>query len=232
MTSNPTKNDTNGDGINDVNDTEPLYEGLKGGIIGELTIISSKYNGFGHAYLVYKSYINDTLDFTHFYAGYEKIGIKWKGVGPKLYKINSYEKVTLSCSGDEQYKFLKPTYTGGIYFDREVQKALSPNDKTKYEKNVYISNDVNQEQLNSMISSLNNNNWYNVYTHNCAKVARIVWNNTFKGSNNLIPKVPDNYDKDKKQDAISPYVLYEAISFMNGYRKEYNLDYEFEFLNS
>lgn len=230
MTSNPTKYDSDGDGINDVNDTEPLYEGLKGGIIGELTIISSKYNGFGHAYLVYKSYINDTLDFTHFYAGY-KLGSPWTREGPKVYKIKSDEKVTLSCSGDGNLGKIKQAFNGGVYYNREVKKAFKKDDLTKYKKNVYISNDVNQEQLNSMISSLNNNNWYNVYTHNCAKVARIVWNNTFKGSHNLIPKVASNNNNDKKGDAISPYVLCDAISYMNGYKKEYNLDYEFEFVN-
>ena len=88
--SDPTKPDTDEDGINDYDETigvsynnlngtvdeyegDPLNKGLANGIVGKLTMIASHSGGFwkGHAFLLYESYINDTLDFSGFARGFK-----------------------------------------------------------------------------------------------------------------------------------------------------------------
>lgn len=92
--SNPIKGDTDGDGINDYDETygvtyitpegitndyegAPLKKGLANGIIGKLTIVSDNESQYkfwnGHAFLLYESYINDTLDFSGFCKGFKFI---------------------------------------------------------------------------------------------------------------------------------------------------------------
>jgi len=63
----PASIDTDGDGIPDNEDTAPLVKGLAGGIIGALKICSYAGGGttsgsFGHAYLAYTSYVNDSVE--------------------------------------------------------------------------------------------------------------------------------------------------------------------------
>lgn len=82
--------DTDGDGINDYDEIigvsynnpngtvdkyegDPLKKGLANGIVGKLTMVASHSGGFwkGHAFLLYESYINDTLDFSGFARGFK-----------------------------------------------------------------------------------------------------------------------------------------------------------------
>ena len=59
-----------------------------------------------------------------------------------------------------------------------------------------------------------------------------MWNNTFKGYGDIIPKVEIKNPNPHKENPATPSQLYDAISTMHGYKKEYDLDYEFEFRNS
>lgn len=79
ITSDPTLEDSDNDGIEDCEDNRSLIKGIysdKAGeiVIGELAIISTAQEWkiwSGHAFFGYQSYINDTLDFSGFYGGYD-----------------------------------------------------------------------------------------------------------------------------------------------------------------
>ena len=76
LISDPSSADTDGDGVPDNEDTAPLTKGLAGGIVGELSLVSSFdniSNGSGHSFLVYHSYINDSLNVGGLKGGYRVI---------------------------------------------------------------------------------------------------------------------------------------------------------------
>ena len=112
--------DGDGDGISDYDETvgvsydnpngttdeyegAPLNKGLAGGIIGKLTIVSHDPDGFGHSFLLYESYINDTLDLSGLAAGFEYIKNdgddsdrnNWKKIYPCEYKISSNRYISI-----------------------------------------------------------------------------------------------------------------------------------------
>lgn len=100
--SNPTKWDTDGDGIDDGVDNEPRVKGyydeeLEDIVIGELTIVSCSNPLTGHGFLVYKSAVNDTLDFTGFVRGYTYQ--TWDQIDPCLYDIQCGQSVSIGNSG-------------------------------------------------------------------------------------------------------------------------------------
>ncbi len=119
MYSDPSCNDSDGDGILDYDETygvvyddpsgnkyeyegDPLNKGLAGGITGELIIISyndSKWPDGGHSFLIYQSYINDKLDFTNFEAGYiynkNNSNDHWVSVSPQKYDVTPGKYVTI-----------------------------------------------------------------------------------------------------------------------------------------
>lgn len=75
--SDPTKKDTDNDGLEDNEDNRPRQKGyydesVDDVVIGELAIISSNDGSFygGHAFFGYQSYVNDELDFSDIYGGY------------------------------------------------------------------------------------------------------------------------------------------------------------------
>lgn len=51
-------------------DTAPLKKGLKDDITGEITIVSCDNAPAGHGFLVYRSYINDSLNMGELTGGY------------------------------------------------------------------------------------------------------------------------------------------------------------------
>jgi hypothetical protein len=118
--SDPTSVDGDGDGISDYDETvgvsydnpngttdeyegAPLNKGLAGGIIGKLTIVSHDPDGFGHSFLLYESYINDTLDLSGLAAGFEYIKNdgddsdrnNWKKIYPCEYKISPNRYISI-----------------------------------------------------------------------------------------------------------------------------------------
>ena len=89
--SSPVSTDSDGDGIMDYyttysypegatiydKDNSPLIKGINGGITGEFSLVSNYVtddSAFfqGHVFMVYKSYINDTIDFTELEHGWSR----------------------------------------------------------------------------------------------------------------------------------------------------------------
>lgn len=116
IVSNPTKVDSDGDGIMDCNDndldkkgyyidthdTAPLSKGLEGGITGELTIISCDNPIAGHGFLIYRSYINDKFNFAKLTGGYE-FG-EWEFINTStltayIYEMKPYDYVSIGNAG-------------------------------------------------------------------------------------------------------------------------------------
>ena len=100
--SNPTKEDTDKDGIYDEVDNEPRVKGyydeeVEEIVIGELTIVSCSNPLTGHGFLVYKSAVNDTLDFTGFVRGYTYQ--TWNKVDPCFYDIQCGQSVSIGNAG-------------------------------------------------------------------------------------------------------------------------------------
>ena len=100
--SNPTKEDTDKDGIYDEVDNEPRVKGyydeeVEDIVIGELTIVSCSNPLTGHGFLVYKSAVNDTLDFTGFVRGYTYQ--TWNKVDPCFYDIQCGQSVSIGNAG-------------------------------------------------------------------------------------------------------------------------------------
>jgi len=99
MKSDPTKKDTDHDGILDNKDSARLAKGLEDGLVGKLTLVSC-YNTedaswtSGHTFLVYTSYINDNIDFSSLAAGWSKNDIaqewSWNNLGRDSVASNSY----------------------------------------------------------------------------------------------------------------------------------------------
>lgn len=114
--SNPSNKDTDGDGILDHEDTAPRQKGMAGGIVGELILVSapggigSSGSGldFGHAFLGYKSYINDVIDLTGFHKGYvydKSVDYYIPLKSLDSYKIKSNEFLSIGNWGDNSNSY-------------------------------------------------------------------------------------------------------------------------------
>lgn len=115
--SNPTKKDTDYDGIDDNNDNKPKIKGYYSEeaddiVIGELAIISCNSSKdwqiwSGHAFFGYQSYVNDYLDFTDIYGGYGSTNHIPMAAGK--YHINKDEYISIggaaNDSGSDQKDF-------------------------------------------------------------------------------------------------------------------------------
>ena len=102
MKSNPGDKDSEDDGINDKVDNKPFVKGyydeeVEDIVIGELTIVSCSNPLTGHGFLVYKSAVNDTLDFTGFVRGYTYQ--TWEQIDPCFYDIKCGQSVSIGNSG-------------------------------------------------------------------------------------------------------------------------------------
>ncbi len=244
MKSNPLKDDSDGDGLDDSKETngfyyesingeqkhcagDPLHIGIAGGYCGELAIISCTNAPAGHAFLVYHSFINESLDFSHFSCGYDYL--TWKESKPRLYNIKPFEYVAIGNAGEDatgKYKDWFETYDqledhdySGAYFNREFAVEMinyntnynknKTNDfEQKYNNNYAISIFVKPNQIKKVISVYSRSNWYNVLAHNCAKVAARAWNSIF-GKDFFNTNLPD---PSNLIDYITlPYDLAESI---------------------
>lgn len=196
MKSNPTMSDTDGDGISDKDDTAPFEIGIGNGVIGEMTIVSCAKDGVefynGHSFLLYKSFINDTIDFSEFYSGYE--ARYYNGVflveseTPCLYNVNRNNYITLCAAArdpDEEGKIfsyslssLTKKVDGGVWYNWDIMVAKYSG-IYKYYPNSAITYPITKSQLNTIIDYYNCNNYYNLFTNNCTKVAAEAWNLAF-----------------------------------------------------
>lgn len=220
MKSNPKCVDTDGDGINDGEDNRPKTKGVYSEevddiVTGELIIVSSKNTFAGHAFLVYYSYINDTLDFRRLSGGFEYM--TWKEVEACKYEIGMNEYVTMGSSSTvlgeietpfESFGDLHDGDNSGIFFNREFAEEKTNYDtkydennsekfEQKYDKNCAYSRPITEAQIKKVIQYCGDKDYYNVLTNNCAKTAVTAWNNAF--------------DKEEFTSTISPGSLKREI---------------------
>lgn len=200
MKSDPRKEDTDGDGINDYKETngltftnpegneneyegEPLKKGLADGIVGNLTIVSDNSSQAkfwdGHAFLLYESYINDTLDFSGFARGFKytedgdgTIKNNWNETPVGDYKISPNRVISIGnySSGDDGWDDISGSSgsgssgsssssgsgssTGegnGIHFNMELRLLYSSEDGT--EEGAYVRSYGNNAALTQPITA-------------------------------------------------------------------------------
>lgn len=72
-----------------------MTKGLENGIVGNLTFVSAN-NKIGHSFFVYKSYINDILDFFGFSYGYT--WGDWKLIKANQYNIIANNYISIKCT--------------------------------------------------------------------------------------------------------------------------------------
>ena len=211
----PTKMDTqsgdsDGDGIPDGVDNSTLkgyYDlELRSIIIGELTIISCSDLPTGHGFQIYKSYVNDTLDFTELTHGYvfNESEETWESVDPCFYTITPGDSVSIGNAGlgagasssnsqlSEMYPSGDDGDEAGVFFNREFaveygkyQEHLAsafywmPYNQA-YGNNYAYTKKITDTQLKKDISWHKLSNYYNLLVNNCAQLAAGAWNWTFQ----------------------------------------------------
>lgn len=189
--SDPTKADTDNDGIIDTEDTAPWTIGLEGGHIGTLTIVScytdqSGAGGWtqGHAFLVHNSLVNNTFDFSAFITGCETdeawANLKVVDKSNSAYKIrrNSY----LSIGGfQSKFAFFESTSGAGngVYYNYEFYSYFAR--RVKYLKNAYLTKDITYTQMQELVTycSQDSVNYWSA-GHNCSTIACDSWNEIYE----------------------------------------------------
>ncbi len=199
--SDPTNIDTDGDGIQDDVDNRPFDLGFYSDeagkiVVGKLTIVASEYNRLGHSYLLYESYVKDSLGLYFLTGGYSISDhngkFSYERIKSGTVYLNRGECVTIGNSSvsagfgsgailetEEDEGFVDD---GGIYYNREVAVEINEYKKNKqevYVSNVAYSNEISEEELSKMISYHQGRNYYNIVTNNCNEVAIGAWNYTF-----------------------------------------------------
>lgn len=189
VTSNPETKDTDEDGILDNEDTAPRDKGLAGGIIGEMTIVSCHPDdeGFtgGHAWLSYKSYVNDTLDvsglLTGFLYDYSAKGFYQSKVNDYTIKRNGH--MAIGNAGTSGTSGALSTITGscgGILYNREFYGEWDNNNF--YTGVAAYTRTVTQDEYDAVMKYCTDNCYYNLYSHNCSTVASNAWKAAFGSS--------------------------------------------------
>lgn len=195
--SSPVLADTDNDGIEDGNDTEPRKKGLAGGVIGKITLINC-YNhedsawDQGHTFLVYTSYVNDLLDLSTLTTGWNRVddSLSWSKENIKRdepatseYKIKHGESIAIG-NGDfdtglyeyiDDYGLIERGVDNGVSYNMEVYKHFS--NGFSYLSNTYIEQDITEKELLALIAYCGQPNVsYWSVTHNCTEVACQAWN--------------------------------------------------------
>lgn len=204
--SDPTMKDSDNDGISDYDETvgvsytapdgkvndykgEPLKEGLANGITGRLTLISC-HDGKkpcidGHAFFIYTSYINDTLNFSTFSYGWSRIDNteSWSAENIQEdvptqanYNINIEESVTMGLGALDKSTMSSST-KNGFNYNMEVYKHFDKEYGYSYDTNAYIYQDIKENELYKLINYCTDNseNYWNPI-HNCSSLACKTWN--------------------------------------------------------
>ena len=185
--SDPTRGDTDGDGIPDGKegkpvDTAPWTRGLKDGVVGAIKICSfgdgaSSLPGFrGHAYLAYTSFI--TTDVTMYGMRVTRVEDRTEDYMP--IRADSPTDNTFTLESDSVMSFgtwaeWLPDKQKGVWIDNEIY--VYSDDKLKSDKNTSLMKYVTYAQLEKMESSAKaHSSWTLLY--NCAAFATDVWNET------------------------------------------------------
>lgn len=230
LTSDPTKIDSDNDGILDnlnnnipkngyylgSKDTEPLIKGLKDGIIGELTIVSCDNSPAGHGFFVYRSYINDSFDFSRFTGGY--LIDEWEYINTskmETYKYyihpndnlaigNAGSDVIAGSSGvgahlNETSDDINNGNLAGVYFNREFaydyKHSSEKNGKSSYSNNYAYTRKVTETQMSNVINYAKSENYYNLTSHNCVHFVISAWNRIFPDDSFVICTMPSKLKK-------------------------------------
>lgn len=202
--SDPTKVDTDGDGIDDKKDTAPWAKGLKGGIIGELYLVTCYGSTFsdGHSFFAYQSYVNDSIDFSGLVNGWHRTDTTKSWTYDNLtrdytptseYAIYPSEYVCIgngalgsgpsSGMGDGSSDGSSAGDANGVNYNMETAKFLGHGRPTgagvacSYLSNTYITEEITNATLEKLIAYLSQDsvNYWSL-EHNCAKVAAEGWN--------------------------------------------------------
>ena len=220
--SDPTKKDSDKDGIVDGKidykykcsvqedefvfsvDNNPLQKGIfiEGkAIAGKLTIVSCNNFPFGHAFLLYQSFVNDSFDFSGFTKGYS-YG-EWKAESPGKYLIGCGDYISLGSSAVdaetwnpemfENYDEIGDGDDGGVYYNRELAYVYYHNEA--YSSNKAYSRYIEDEDIKSVIKILKSDNYYNFIGLNCAHISAIIWNTIYPHDAFSVKISPDSLKK-------------------------------------
>lgn len=247
--SNPKKSDTDADGIIDYHtdytysedatdfdkDNRPLEKGIYSSeqddvVTGEMTIVSCTNGSTGHAFLVYQSFVDDTLDFTDLACGYEYM--TWNKVEPCEYKINHSEYVAIGNAGRGVFGSSQSSESGstgidgdeaGIFFNREFAVEKNNYDEKYdennsddfeqcYDENKAFSKLITDKQVKTIIDHCSENNYYNLVKNNCAIVAAEAWNKAFDSDEFEVVILPSNLKKQIKElDGSFTFDMYKVL---------------------
>ena len=199
--SNPKSEDTDSDGILDPDDNRRREKGYYDPpvgevVIGDVTIVSCTDLPAGHGFLVYKSYVNDVLDFNGLAAGYKYQ--QWdEHQTPGDYEIKCNQSVGLgnagkAAEGGDMKLFEDPTELDdgdpfGVYFNREFsceyRHYLEHKDDLIYNQcyghNYAYTRKITQDKFDDLLQYHKDHNWYDLVSNNCAQVAAGAWNQAF-----------------------------------------------------
>lgn len=182
--SSPIKADTEDDGIPDAKDDAPLKKGYADGRIGELTIVACKpEEDSGHAWLTYKSYVNDNILVSVLYGGFFFNASTHQfdySNQSTYYPMSPNCYMNIGNAGTQGASGAMSTVVGscgGILFNREFQGAYE--NRNQYHDVVAYTRTITQEQLDDVIDYCSRNNYYNLYSHNCSTVALGAWESAF-----------------------------------------------------
>ncbi|MBR3515956.1 MAG: cellulose binding domain-containing protein [Lachnospiraceae bacterium] len=242
INSDPTLKDSDGDGIIDYYcdysyseesskydmDNAPLEKGIllnNECFIGTITIVSCS-NRIGHGFLVYHSFIEDTLRFSGFTGGFTYGD--WVYTTEKDYDIYPQEYVAIGNSAragmtgpshiSEIGIEVGPTLAG-IYYNREfaneynnyINNQGNADFEQYYDQNYAYTRFINSDQMDKIIDHLNCNNYYNLVLNNCVIVAAGSWNYAF-GHEFNINVLPLSLKEEiaKKEDSYI-FDLYDVV---------------------
>ena len=179
--------------------------------MGELSIVAY-YNdelglSSGHAFLMYKSNVNDSLDFSKYYGVYKlnrfyEYNPNWNSTfeladetEQRNFIINRNEYISFdaaadsvgnssgssgsSSTGDSFFNInaIINNLEGGTWINWEFRNVACASGL--YKPNLALTCSINSKQLNSVIECYRTARSYSIYSSNCAKVASEAWNEAF-----------------------------------------------------
>lgn len=170
--SDPTRADTDGDGIMDKEDTAPWVKGMAGGIIGTIQVcasdkgyaVSSLWNTGGHGWLVYKSYVIDSIPLNSaLYATWNGENFEYSKIGDLA--VSKDEVITIGSWGNKD--------EACVYVNLEL---LFGSDA--YKDYYSLCHSVTNSQLEKLCNHTQSNDYWTA-TKNCSYYASCAWNAMF-----------------------------------------------------
>lgn len=170
--SDPTRADTDGDGIMDKEDTAPWVKGMAGGIIGTIQVcasdkgyaVSSLWNTGGHGWLVYKSYVIDSIPLNSaLYATWNGENFEYSKIGDLA--VSKDEVITIGSWGNKD--------EACVYVNLELLYGSDA-----YKDYYSLCHSVTNSQLEKLCNHTQSNDYWTA-TKNCSYYASCAWNAMF-----------------------------------------------------